>query len=118
MRNTWRHFFRRIAAVSTIFVFSALASAVCYSVPVASDVASNPVYDDGWQAGDNGGFGFGPWNFDGTATNNPAGGADLPDGGNQQAMDDGLKSGAQTSSTFNDIGRAWTLFNKKGRNVG
>jgi hypothetical protein len=29
----------------------------------ASDNASEPAYSDGWQAGDNGGIGFGPWNL-------------------------------------------------------
>jgi hypothetical protein len=29
----------------------------------AFDNASDPVYGDGWNAGDNGGFGFGPWTF-------------------------------------------------------
>jgi hypothetical protein len=33
------------------------------AVVVAVDNASNPSYTDGWQAGDNGGIGFGPWAF-------------------------------------------------------
>jgi hypothetical protein len=33
---------------------------------VAFDNATSAAYADGWQDGDDGGFGFGPWNFDGS----------------------------------------------------
>lgn len=119
MRDSWRHYLRRIASVGIVAGATTWSSAVCYAVQLASDTAANAAYNDGWQEGDNGGFGFGPWSFDGTVTNNPVPGEpDLPDDGNQQAMDDGLKTGTQTSSTFNDVGRAWTMFNNKGKNVG
>jgi hypothetical protein len=36
----------------------------------------------------------------------------------QQAIDDGLKTSVQGSSQFNDIGRAWTMFNPDGKNAG
>jgi hypothetical protein len=66
----------------------------------AFDSASDPVYSDGWQAGDNGGFGFTPWNFDGFAQYaNPG----------FKMIDDGLQNGTQFSNPFNNIGRAWTL---------
>ena len=39
-----------------------LASAAAYAGN-AFDNASDPVYADGWQAGDNGGFGFTAWDF-------------------------------------------------------
>src|SRR5579864_1625361 len=62
---------------------------------VAADYATNPTYTNGWSAGQNGGYGFGPWSFDGTTdTNNVA------DPGSQQ-----------TISSAAAIGRAWTLFN-------
>ena len=32
-----------------------------FAVTAASDNAADPAYNDGWQAGDNGGFGFEPW---------------------------------------------------------
>jgi hypothetical protein len=38
------------------------------AVVVAADNASNSSYIDGWQAGDNGGVGFGPWTFDFSGT--------------------------------------------------
>jgi hypothetical protein len=104
MKSFWRQLFRRLAAAGAISAATVGSSAMCYAVQLANDIATNSAYDDGWQAGDNGGTGFGAWNFDGTYTT-PA-----PD---QQRMDDGLKAGGPNSSTFNDIGEAWTLFNKE-----
>jgi hypothetical protein len=69
---------------------------MCYA-QIAADNTSDPVYADGWQAGDNGGFGLGPWNFDGTY-NSPVG----------QALN--------STSPFNQLGTAWTLFNANGPN--
>jgi hypothetical protein len=89
---------------------------MCYAVQLAYDDASDPVYNNGWQEGDDGGTGIlGPWNFDGTFRRNPiAGEDDIPDDGNQQAMDNGLKAGTTGSSPYNDLGRAWTMFNLRG----
>jgi hypothetical protein len=117
MRNSWRHFFRRIAAVSFTCASLAWSSAMCYA-QLAADFATDPVYADGWQGtttnnttgavettGDNGGFGFEPWNFDTDWLFNP----DPIDG--IQAVDDGQKTGMENpnSSPFNDIGRAWRI---------
>ena len=33
---------------------------------IAADYATNSIYASGWSAGQNGGYGFGPWSFDGT----------------------------------------------------
>jgi hypothetical protein len=60
---------------------------------IAADAATDPAYDDGWDPGDNGGFGFDAWNFDGTYSS-PI----------QHAMDDG-------SAVHNQLGRAWTIYN-------
>jgi hypothetical protein len=38
-------------------------SQLCLSAIVASDDASQSAYSNGWQAGDNGGMGFGSWTF-------------------------------------------------------
>jgi hypothetical protein len=81
-------------------------SAMCYATS-AFDSATDLVYNDGWTAGDNGGSGFGPWNFDGTYVSVI-----------QQSMDNGLQSGAQASSPHNQIGEAWTLFNPEGPTPG
>ncbi len=100
MRKSWTGLFRRLAAGCIIVGSSAWYSAMCYAQIVASDVATDPVYADGWQAGDNGGTGFSPWNFETDA------GVSQP---GIQAIDDGLKTGTANSSTFNDLGKAWRL---------
>ena len=87
MRNSWRHFFRRIVATCAISGATAWSSAMCYAS--AFDVATNPQYADGWQAGDNGGSGFGPWSFNLT---------DATPAGTYQAM-----------SYSSPIGTSWTL---------
>jgi hypothetical protein len=106
MKNSWTKTFRRLAAGAMIVGSSAMSSAMCYA-QVAYDDASDVVYADGWQAGDNGGFGFGPWDFSGTY-NSPIG----------QAMDDGQQLGVTGSTPYNDIDRAWTLFNALGPEPG
>jgi hypothetical protein len=92
MKNFWIKTFRRLAATSVIVGASAFSSAMTYAATMAFDTATDAAYDDGWQAGDNGGFGFGAWDFTGTY-NTPVG----------QTMD--------IFSHPNDLGRAWTLFN-------
>ena len=79
-----------VAGATTLLSGTALAQKF-----VAADYATNPTYSSGWSAGQNGGYGFGPWSFDGTAygTNN------TPDPGGQQ-----------TISSAAAIGTAWTLF--------
>jgi hypothetical protein len=108
MKNSWTQTFRRLAAATVIVGSTAMSSAMCYAHQ-AFDSAADPVYNDGWDEGDNGGFGFGPWSFDGTYTTADPG---------QQAMDDGLMTGTQTSSQHNQIGEAWTLFNPLGPTPG
>jgi hypothetical protein len=97
MKNYWTTTFRRLAAGAAIAGATAFSSAMCYAN--AFDVATNPPYADGWQAGDNGGSGFGPWDFTGTY-NSPVG----------QTID--------TASPYNNIGTAWTLYNADGPNQG
>ena len=58
---------------------------------IASDNPLNAAYADGWQAGDNGGFGFTGWSFYGTYTN-----------ATQHAID--------STSPYNQLGTAWTLY--------
>jgi hypothetical protein len=62
---------------------------------IAADYATNSAYASGWSAGQNGGYGFGAWSFDGTVGTNG-----IPAPGSQQA----ISSGAA-------IGTAWTLYN-------
>jgi hypothetical protein len=100
MFDTGKEFFRLIAGGCLIAGAIGWASAACHA-QVAFDTADDAVYANGWQEGDDGGIGsFGPWSFDGTGPSVV-----------QQRMDDGLKSGAVGSSTFNNLGAAWALFN-------
>src|SRR5262245_50089445 len=56
VRHSWFTFFRRMASVFLVGGATAWSSAVCYA-QLAADNATDPVYADGWQQGDNGGFG-------------------------------------------------------------
>src|SRR5687767_12973278 len=103
MRNSWRHFFRRVATVTLICGSLVWSSAMCHAQN-AFDSASDPVYADGWQAGDNGGTGFTPWNFDSAYYWAEANGGDgmwYPYNANFHAIDDGLKAGTHYSNPFN-----------------
>jgi hypothetical protein len=80
------------AVVSTATLLSGTSSAQLFS---AADYATNPIYAGGWSAGQNGGYGFGPWNFDATVDNN----------GNSDP------GGQQEITTASALGTAWTLFN-------
>jgi hypothetical protein len=106
MKNTWTKTFRRLAAGAVIGSATAFASAMTYAQS-AYDDASDVAYADGWQAGDNGGFGFTPWNFDAgyifNGTNYTYANAGF------KAIDDGLQLGTQLSNPHNSIGRAWTI---------
>ena len=103
MKNSWRYFFRRLAAVCAVSGATAWSSAMCYAVQLAHDDATDPVYADGWQAGDNGGFGFQPWDF---TTDDSGTGIQ-----NEHRMD-GVPPATPTS--FNSLGTAWTLDNTTG----
>ena len=61
------HFSLRSGVVKACAVSSATAmlSGVC-SAQIAADYATDPTYSSGWSAGQNGGYGFGPWSFNGT----------------------------------------------------
>jgi hypothetical protein len=56
---------------------------------IAADYATNSIYAAGWSAGQNGGYGFGSWSFDGT-----------------DAVPAGQYQGISTSSP---LGTSWTL---------
>src|SRR5215831_11289326 len=58
---------------------------------IAADYPTDPAYADGWQAGDNGGFGFTGWSFYGTYVS-----------ATQHAMD--------SLSPYHPAGLAWTLY--------
>jgi len=59
--------FRCIAATSLVLFVTTLVGAQNY---LARDDSSDPAYADGWQDGDNGGFGFGPWTLEPSTEDN------------------------------------------------
>ncbi|MGA9451462.1 MAG: hypothetical protein WBW41_08995, partial [Verrucomicrobiia bacterium] len=67
---------------------------------IAADYATNPTYASGWSAGQNGGYGFGPWSMDNTT------GSLI-----QNAMD---RTNSPYASPFDPFGVAWTLYNPDG----
>ncbi len=46
-----------------LLMATACAADLSFGSTIASDEASHTAYADGWQTGDNGGTGFGPWNL-------------------------------------------------------
>jgi hypothetical protein len=83
---------------------------MCFALNSYDD-ASDPAYVDGWQAGDNGGTGFTPWNFD-SSYFWPVDGNWYPHENSEfHAIDDGLNNGTHYSNPFNNIGRAWAIGN-------
>jgi hypothetical protein len=68
-----------------------MLTGVCHAY-TAADYAINPPYSSGWSAGQNGGYGFGPWSFNGTDMTPP-----------------GQYQGIGVSSP---IGTAWTELNQ------
>lgn len=68
---------------------TALMTGVCSGQLVAYDSATDPTYGPGWSAGQNAGYGFGAWSFDGT-----------------QSPPTGTYQGMSSAST---LGTAWTL---------
>jgi hypothetical protein len=85
----------------------AWSSALSYAVQVAYDSADNTAYADGWQEGDNGGFGFTGWNFDSGYWFNYTLYSYAHPG--FLGIDDGLKNGAPLSNPHNDVGRSWVI---------
>jgi hypothetical protein len=65
MKKSWTSYIRRLVALFVAGAATAWSSAIAYAQS-AADSAADGAYADGWQAGDNGGSGFGPWNFDGS----------------------------------------------------
>jgi len=91
----------RAALALAVSGASAMLTGACYG-QAALDVASSSTYAGGWSAGQNGGYGFGAWSFNGTSS--PAG---VADPGAQQGI-----------STGSGIGTAWTLYNLGNVNSG
>ncbi len=89
---------QRVAAACAVAGAATLLTGNCAAQNfLAADFATNATYAAGWSAGQNGGYGFGPWSFTGTEDTAP----------NEQAMDRG-------ASPYNPFGVAWTLYNPDG----
>ena len=69
---------------------------------IAADYATNSTYGSGWSAGQNGGYGFGAWSFDGTVYGTNIMGTNI---------DISAPGALQEMSSSSAIGTAWTLFN-------
>lgn len=80
----------RLTAACAVAGAASLLSGNCSGQTlVAADYATNSAYNSGWAAGQNGGYGFGPWSFDGT---------DPTPAGQYQGM-----------STASALGTTWSL---------
>ena len=111
MKNSWRHYLRRLATATVVSGSVAWSSAMCYAVnshPITrmtslTLMAGRRATTGGPASGR--GVLMGPvsiWSIT------------LPQ---SHEIDDGMKSGTQHSSTFNDLmGKAWTIYNFNGRN--
>src|ERR1700722_11821762 len=79
-----------VAVAAAVAVASSILGGNCSpQIFIAADYATNSTYAAGWSAGQNGGFGFGPWSFDGT---------DAEPAGQYQGM-----------SSSSALGTSWTL---------
>ncbi len=74
---------------------TAMLTGVCSAQFSAADYAADPTYAAGWSEGQNGGYGFSAWSFDGTSGS-------------------AVQQGMNASSPFNALGRAWTMYNPVG----
>ena len=84
------------AACAVAGAATTVNSNCCAQTLIAADYATNSTYATGWQAGQNGGFGFGTWTNSGTEATSPI----------EAAMD--------RTSPYNPFGVAWTLYNPEG----
>src|SRR6516225_8278207 len=81
---------RKTAAACAVAGVTAMLAGNCRGQSfIAADYATNSTYAGGWVAGQNGGYGFGAWSFDGT---------DPVPAGQYQGL-----------STSSPLGAAWTL---------
>jgi hypothetical protein len=91
----------RAALALAVSGASVMLTGACYG-QAALDVATGSTYSGGWSAGQNGGYGFGAWSFDGTTS---------PGGVANPGAQQGLSSGSA-------IGTAWTMYNLGNVNTG
>ncbi len=74
---------------------------------IAFDSAADVVYNDGWQATDNGGFGFSSWSFLPLGNSGVMMGSSTSNG---DGIDDGTTLGVAGDRDIDTTGRSWGLF--------
>jgi hypothetical protein len=98
---------RNTITATSICAVLTFAGPALAAVP-AFDSAADPVYNDGWQSGDNGGFGFMPWNL--VALGTSSGHFVASSTGNGDGIDDGSTRGVANDRDIDTAGRAWGMF--------
>ena len=94
---------RRVATACAVAGATTLLNGNCSAQRfIAADYATNSIYAGGWSAGQNGGYGFGPWSF---TTDIDTNGVPI-----QNTMD--------STSPYDPFGVAWTLYNPIGPTPG
>jgi hypothetical protein len=92
---------RGVAAACAVAGASTMLNGNCSAQLVAADYATNSTYASGWTNGQNGGYGFGAWSFNGT---NP----------DPLTNSVGVPYQYQGIGTSSPIGTAWTLLTYSG----
>jgi hypothetical protein len=86
-----------VAAACAVAGAATLMNPVCSAQTfIAADYATNSTYATGWQAGQNGGYGFGPWSMNYTESTSP------------------IEADMDRTSPYDPFGVAWTLYNPEG----
>lgn len=99
-----------IGKAGTLLCAGALLIGVCpaRAANLAFDSAADTVYNDGWQSGDNGGYGFGPWGL--IKIGSSSGHFMAGSTGNGDGVDDGNTNGAANDFDIDTAGRAWGMY--------
>jgi hypothetical protein len=93
----------RFAAFATFCGLNLFAANARADLQIAFDSAADAAYDDGWQDGDNGGFGFSGWGELGISTNSSG-----------HFVFDSSANGFAPSGNINTAGRAWGMYANNG----
>ncbi|MEZ6190500.1 MAG: PEP-CTERM sorting domain-containing protein [Phycisphaerales bacterium] len=99
-----------IGKAGTLLCAGALMIGVCpvRAANLAFDSAADPVYNDGWQSGDNGGYGLAPWGL--LALGTSSGHFMSTSTGNGDGLDDGTTRGAANDRDIDTSGRSWGMY--------
>lgn len=98
----------RRTIISLITCAVLISAGTAHAANTAFDSAADPVYNDGWQAGDNGGTGLGPWGL--LALGTSSGHFTASSTGNGDGLDDGNTRGAANDRDIDTSGQAWGMY--------